>query len=79
MYVCRVGNDVKLQAVLGSFIRAAGYMQGQLGLQLTLRYASELLYQFEAAIACSVCVAHLLHDLVLKRPLVPLESDSSHV
>jgi ribosome-binding factor A len=63
VYVSRVGSAAEQQAAMAGFQHATGFIRGQLGKRLQLRYVPELDFQLDRAIAHGVRVSSLLQAL----------------
>ena len=79
VYISRIGSEAEQQATLQGFARAAGFIRGQLGKRLKLRYTPQLTFKLDTAIAYGVRISRILHDLVPTRPLDATEDDTVHV
>jgi ribosome-binding factor A len=71
VYISHMGTKTEQQAALEGFERAAGFIRGQLGRRLHLRYVPQLSFQLDTSIAYGVRISSMLHDLV------PPEADAS--
>jgi len=78
IYISRIGSETDQQAALQGFEHAAGFIRGQLGKHLKLRYAPELTFKLDTTIAYGVRISRILHDLIPDPPREPAESDTSH-
>lgn len=78
IYISHMGSEEEQKAALEGFRRAAGFIRGQLGRQLKLRYVPELVFKLDTAIAYGVRISRLLHELLPEAPQEPAESDSPH-
>ncbi|GIX48660.1 MAG: ribosome-binding factor A [Candidatus Tectimicrobiota bacterium] len=63
VYISRVGDEAEQQATMAAFARASGFIRGQLGKRLKLRYVPQLTFKLDTAIAYGVRISRLLHDL----------------
>jgi len=64
VYVSRVGSEAEQQAAMVGFHQATGFIRSHLGKRLKLRYAPQLEFQLDTAIAYGVRVSRLLHELL---------------
>ena len=64
VYVSRLGSETEQQETITGFEHAAGFIRSQLGKRLKLRYAPELTFQLDTAIAYGVRMSRLLRDLL---------------
>ncbi len=78
IYISRIGSETEQRAALQGFEHAAGFIRGQLGKQLKLRYTPELTFKLDTTIAYGVRISRILHDLIQDPPREPAESDTSH-
>lgn len=78
IYISRMGSETDQRAALQGFEHAAGFIRGQLGKHLKLRYAPELTFKLDTTIAYGVRISRMLHDLIPAPPREPAESDTSH-
>ena len=78
IYISRIGSETEQRAALQGFEHAAGFIRGQLGKQLKLRYTPELTFKLDTTIAYGVRISRILHDLLPAPPVEPAESDTSH-
>src|SRR5215831_3669682 len=78
IYISRIGSEAKQQAALQGFEHAAGFIRGQLGKHLKLRYTPELTFKLDTTIAYGVRISRILHDLIPEPSVEPAESDISH-
>lgn len=78
IYISRIGSETDQRAALQGFEHAAGFIRGQLGKHLKLRYAPELTFKLDTTIAYGVRISRMLHDLIPAPPREPAESDTSH-
>ena len=78
IYISRIGSETEQRAALQGFEHAAGFIRGQLGKHLKLRYAPELTFKLDTTIAYGVRISRILHDLIPDPPREPAESDTSH-
>ena len=63
VYVSRVGSESEQKETMEGFDRALGFIRGQLGRRLKLRYTPSLTFLLDTAIADGVRISRLLHDL----------------
>lgn len=63
IYVSRVGSEDEQKETMAGFDRAVGFIRGQLGRRLKLRYTPTLTFLLDTAIADGVRISRLLHDL----------------
>ena len=63
VYVSRLGSESEQQDTLEGFQRATGFIRGQLGKRLHLRYIPQLTFALDTAIAYGVRISSMLHDL----------------
>ncbi len=79
VYISRMGSEAEQQATLEGFERAAGFIRGQLGKRLKLRYVPQLTFKIDTTIAYGVRISHLLHDLLAAAsPKEDTQGDVSH-
>lgn len=78
VYVSRVGNENEQHETMEGFARAAGFIRGQLGKRMKLRYTPSLTFKLDTAIADGVRISRLLHDLTADSATAAEESDPSH-
>ena len=78
IYISRIGSETEQRAALQGFEHAAGFIRGQLGKHLTLRYTPDLTFKLDTTIAYGVRISRILHDLIPAPPVEPAESDTSH-
>ena len=78
IYISRIGSETEQRAALQGFEHAAGFIRGQLGKHLKLRYTPELTFKLDITIAYGVRISRILHDLIQDPPREPVESDASH-
>jgi len=78
IYISRIGSETDQLATLQGFEHAAGFIRGQLGKHLKLRYAPELTFKLDTTIAYGVRISRMLHDLIPTPLREPAESDTSH-
>lgn len=64
VYVSHAGSEAEQQAAVDGFQRAAGFIRTQLGKRLKLRYIPLLEFKLDAAIAYSVRISSVLHNLL---------------
>lgn len=63
VYISRLGSDAEQAAALAGFERATGFIRGQLGKRLTLRYIPQLTFVLDTGIAYGVRISSILNDL----------------
>ena len=63
VYVSRVGSESEQKETMEGFERAVGFIRGQLGKRLKLRYTPSLTFLLDTAIADGVRISRLLHEL----------------
>lgn len=63
VYVSRVGDENEQKETMEGFRRAMGFIRSQLGKRLKLRHTPNLTFILDTAIADSVRISRLLHDL----------------
>src|ERR671936_1615885 len=78
IYISRIGSETEQRAALQGFEHAAGFIRGQLGKHLKLRYTPELTFKLDTTIAYGVRICRILHDLPPEPPTKAAESDTSH-
>ena len=78
IYISRIGSETEQRAALQGFEHAAGFIRGQLGKHLKLRYTPELTFKLDTTIAYGVRISRILHDLIPDPPRESTESDTSH-
>src|SRR5215475_13372217 len=78
VYISRIGSEIEQRAALQGFEHAAGFIRGQIGKHLKLRYTPELTFRLDTTIAYGVRISRILHDLTPVLPIEPVESDTSH-
>jgi ribosome-binding factor A len=64
VYISRVGNTEEQENALEGFQRAAGYIRGQLGKRLKLRYVPKLEFVIDIGIAYGVRISSMLNELL---------------
>src|SRR5574341_1213232 len=64
VYVSRVGSEAEQRTAIEGFQHATGFIRGQLGKRLKLRYVPELDFQLDTAIAHGVRISSLLDELM---------------
>jgi len=79
VYVSRIGSEDEQKAAIQGFEHAAGFIRGQLGRHLALRYTPTLTFKLDTAIAYGVKISRMLHDLLPPSAVASVESDTSHV
>jgi ribosome-binding factor A len=82
VYISRVGSEAEQRDTLAGFVRAAGFIRGQLGKRLKLRHTPELAFKLDTAIAYGVRISSILNDLTYgaegAQSAEGTESDASH-
>ena len=78
VYISHTGNTVAQQAAIEGFNCAAGFIRGQLGKRLKLRYIPQLTFQLDTTIAYGVRISSILHDLIVSDTKEPTEGDIPH-
>lgn len=78
VYVSRVGDESEQKETMEGFARAMGFIRGQLGKRLKLRYTPNLTFILDTAIADGVRISRLLHDLTSAAVTDVEESGSAH-
>src|SRR5215471_5043650 len=78
IYISKIGSEIEQRAALQGFEHAAGFIRGQLGKHLKLRYTPELTFRLDTTIAYGVRISRILHDLIPVLPVESAESDTSH-
>ncbi len=63
VYVSRVGDENEQKKTMEGFARAMGFIRGQLGKRVKLRYTPNLTFILDTAIADGVRISRLLYDL----------------
>ena len=79
IYISRMGSEAEQRAALQGCEHAAGFIRGQLGKHLKLRYTPELIFKLDTTIAYGVRISRILHDLIPEPAVEPAEGDTSHV
>ncbi len=64
VYISRVGDAQEQENALEGFQRAAGFIRGQLGKRLKLRYVPKLEFVIDTGIAYGVRISSMLNTLV---------------
>ena len=65
VYVSRFGSEAEQEAMLEGFQRASGFIRGQLGRRLKLRYIPQLTFELDTGIAYGVRISSMLNDLTV--------------
>ena len=78
VYISKIGSETEQRDALQGFEHAAGFIRGQLGKHLKLRYTPELTFKLDTTIAYGVRISRILHDLIPEPSTAPVESDPSH-
>jgi ribosome-binding factor A len=63
VYISRLGSEAEQDAMLQGFQRAAGFIRGQLGRRLKLRYIPQLTFELDTGIAYGVRISSMLNKL----------------
>jgi ribosome-binding factor A len=63
VYISRLGSAAEQDAMLQGFQRAAGFIRGQLGRRLKLRYIPQLTFELDTGIAYGVRISSMLNKL----------------
>ena len=63
VYISRLGSEAEQDAMLQGFQRAAGFIRGQLGRRLKLRYIPQLTFELDTSIAYGVRISSMLNKL----------------
>jgi ribosome-binding factor A len=63
VYISRLGSEAEQDAMLQGFQRAAGFIRGQLGRRLKLRYIPHLTFELDTGIAYGVRISSMLNKL----------------
>lgn len=63
VYISRLGSAAEQDAMLQGFQRAAGFIRGQLGRRLKLRYIPQLTFELDTGIAYGVRISSMLNEL----------------
>jgi ribosome-binding factor A len=63
VYISRLGSEAEQNAMLQGFQRAAGFIRGQLGRRLKLRYIPQLTFELDTGIAYGVRISSMLNEL----------------
>lgn len=63
VYISRLGSEAEQEAMLQGFQRAAGFIRGQLGRRLKLRYIPQLTFELDTGIAYGVRISSMLNKL----------------
>jgi ribosome-binding factor A len=79
VYVSHVGSEAEQQAAMEGFQHAAGFIRGQLGKRLRLRYVPALEFQLDTSIAYGVRISSLLHKLIPSEPPADAEEHTPDV
>jgi ribosome-binding factor A len=64
VYISRVGKIEEQETALEGFQRAGGFIRGQLGKRLKLRYVPKLEFEIDTGIAYGVRISSILNGLV---------------
>jgi len=83
VYLSHPGSEVEQQAMLEGFLHASGFIRSQIGKHLRLRYAPQLTFKLDIAIAYGVRISRLLQDLTASHMTEDMteegkEGDSAH-
>lgn len=77
--ISRLGTEHEQRDTLTGFQRAAGFIRGQLGKRLKLRYIPELTFELDTSIAYGVRISQILHNLATEETSSHSESNTPHV
>jgi ribosome-binding factor A len=64
VYISRVGKIEEQETALEGFQRAGGFIRGQLGKRLKLRYVPKLEFEIDTGIAYGVRISSILNGLL---------------
>jgi ribosome-binding factor A len=83
VYLSHPGSEVEQQAMLKGFLHASGFIRSHIGKHLRLRYAPQLTFKLDTAIAYGVRISRLLQDLTASHMTEDMteegkEGDSAH-
>ena len=78
VYISRLGSETEQSAALAGFKRATGFIRGQLGKRLKLRYIPQLTFVLDTGIAYGVRISSILNELDIPEAAPDEESDISH-
>ncbi len=78
VYISHLGGEAAQQDALAGFNRATGFIRGQLGKRLKLRYIPQLTFQLDTAIAYGVRISRMLHDLAPTNTTDDAADDTPH-
>lgn len=79
IYISHLGNETERQLAIEGFVRATGFIRGQLGKRLKLRYIPQLTFKLDTSIAYGVRMSRVLRDLVTPSVAADSGSDVLHV
>lgn len=79
IYISHVGSENERQLAIEGFERATGFIRGQLGKRLKLRYIPQLTFKLDTSIAYGVRMSRMLRDLVTPSAASDSGSDALHV
>ncbi len=68
VYISRLGSEVEQDEMLVGFQRATGFIRGQLGKRLKLRYIPQLIFELDTGIAYGVRISSILNDIIETPP-----------
>lgn len=63
IYISRLGSEAEQDEMLEGFQRASGFIRGQLGKRLKLRYIPQLSFELDTGIAYGVRISSILNEL----------------
>jgi ribosome-binding factor A len=79
VYLSHPGSEAEQQAMLEGFLHASGFIRSQIGKHLRLRYAPQLTFKLDIAIAYGVRISRLLQELTTSQMTEEgKEGDSAH-
>jgi ribosome-binding factor A len=78
VYISHTGNEATQQAAVEGFLHAHGFIRGQLGKRLKLRYVPQLDFKLDSAIAYGVRISRMLNTLISSDTSEDLDSSNSH-
>jgi ribosome-binding factor A len=68
VYLSIAGRSEVQEAALAGLQRASGFLRGELGRRVQLRYLPELHFELDATIESAARIEGILHELELERP-----------